>query len=309
MNEATFEGFCSKFDREDTCVQSLYNVKWPEGYRCPRCNHQQAFTIRTRRLPLYECRSCRHQASLIAGTIMEGSRVPLRSWFQAFYLHARSTAISAIQLSQIIGVTYKTAWLMGHKIRHAMSLAEERQLLTGLIRITPTIYGRTHNPSVYRHPQEHPLLIGATLDGQGEPQSIKIKQVAGDDIVGRSASHGAIRKFQQSHVKPNAIEVISDLGRHIRERSLLLNQIGKAAANWLNSTFKGIGPKHLQGYLDQFCYQWNHAVQGVSSVAQTIYCSAASPRITYKDLIARPPRTPFARDYYRVLKSKPNIAG
>nr|AYQ71638.1 transposase [Cohnella candidum] len=296
------------FDCEETCVKLLYRAKWPDGYICPRCGHGQCFTIQIRRLPLFECRSCGHQASLTAGTVMEGSRLPLRYWFLAIYHHAHSEAISASRLSQILQVTYKTAWLMGHKIRHAMSQSGGHQLLTGLVRITPAIYGRAYNSTACRHPQEHPLLIGAALNGHGEPHSIKIAQIEGDDINGRSPCYSGVWKFQQRHVSPRAIEVISDNRRPIHDRSKQLMQIGRRASKWLNDTFKGIGPKHLQPYLDQFCFLWNHEKNPLTTFNHSLTCCVTFPRITYKALTSRPDRKPAALDYYRVRKMKRKFA-
>ncbi|WP_219637968.1 transposase [Cohnella sp. CFH 77786] len=303
MDEAEFEKFCCRYEREEDCIKALFQIKWPDGFRCPLCGHRQYYLIRTRRLPLYECRECGHQTSLTAGTIMEGSRLPLRSWFRAFYLHSQSSAVSALRLSEIIGVTYKTAWLLGHKIRHAMSRADERQLLGGLVRITPALYGRAHNSTIYRHPQEHPLLVGATINGEGIPETIKIKQVPSEDIVMRSASHNGVRNFQMKHVKPDATEIISDLGRSIRLRSNPLMRLGKMAATWLNATFKGIGPKHLQAYLDQYCYLTNQAILCTPSVSQCISLGTRFARITYRELVSRPSRIPVVKDYFQVLKT------
>jgi transcription elongation factor Elf1 len=75
--ELSIEAFGRRFDTDEACARKLYRIKWPEGYLCPVCRHREASVIRTRRLPLYECKRCHHQTSLTVGTVMEKSKTPL----------------------------------------------------------------------------------------------------------------------------------------------------------------------------------------------------------------------------------------
>lgn len=107
----SFEKVRALLQDEEACIRVLYEAKWPDGFRCPRCGHGHAYSIATRKLPLYECSQCSKQTSLIVGTIFQGTRTPLHLWFQAIWLHSRPLSINALQLSKKIHVTYKTAWL------------------------------------------------------------------------------------------------------------------------------------------------------------------------------------------------------
>lgn len=89
------ETFNERFADEKDCFDLIYKVKWPTGYKCPRCGHPHAYTVATRRLPLYECMSCRHQSSLTAGTIFTKSRTSLRKWLLALYLVSSSEETQA----------------------------------------------------------------------------------------------------------------------------------------------------------------------------------------------------------------------
>jgi hypothetical protein len=309
MEYVTYEDFCRQFDREETCMEAWLKWKWPNGYRCPKCRCSRAYLLRSRKRLLYECRSCGHQTSLIAGTILEGSRVPLRLWFRAIFLHTQHSGISAVRLAQIIGVTYKTAWLMGHKIRHAMSRQDEKHRLLGLIRITPAKYGRAYNPTIYRHPREHPLLIGASLNGSGQPVYVKIKQVANEDACYRTADLSAIWKFKDLHVNALSGEVISDVGRYIEERSKPLIRIGKSVEKWLNDAFRGIGHKHLQAYLDQYCFFMNGHLRNSPPVEQCLNCCAHEKKTTLRELVARPANVPKTPHYDRWIRAKRKKAG
>jgi transposase-like protein len=113
MNFASMslDQFQNHFSTDSACIAYIFHTKWPEGFNCPRCKHSHAYVTTIRRLLLYECCQCRHQTSLISGTIMEGSRTELRKWILALFLFSfTNKGTTATELSKFINVTYKTAW-------------------------------------------------------------------------------------------------------------------------------------------------------------------------------------------------------
>ncbi|MEW9698384.1 transposase [Paenibacillus sp. SI8] len=82
--------FRNQFSTEESCISYISQTKWPNGFVCPRCNQRHAYVTVTRRLPLYECSRCRHQTSLLAGTVMEGIRTDLRKWLLALFFVSRT---------------------------------------------------------------------------------------------------------------------------------------------------------------------------------------------------------------------------
>jgi len=117
----------------DELIRFFYRMKWPDGFRCPRCLHPRAYTIRGRSLPLYQCMQCRHQTSLKAGTVLEKSRTPLEKWAEAIRAMSRLHSINAVQLMTKIRVTYKTAWSMLRKLRQSLHAMDSGQPLTGRV--------------------------------------------------------------------------------------------------------------------------------------------------------------------------------
>ncbi|MFD0710423.1 transposase [Paenibacillus sp. GCM10027626] len=283
----SYEQFCQRFSTEKECVSALYQLKWPNGFHCPRCQSASYTLISTRRLPLYECRSCLHQTSLICGTVMEGSRTLLQKWFRAIFLIASpSSAINAVKLAEIIEVTYKTAWLILHKLRHAIGHHNANQLLEGIIKINATTYGKPYNPTIFRHPQEHPLLGGASINAQGAITHLKIQQVE-ERFLAPNSSHvlpAGVAHFQEHCVVPNPVDVVSFTGKRAKLLYQPLIQLCKEAYYWLNDTFHGIGGKHLQAYLHEFCFTVNYALQQQCPFTQLCQLSATTARITYKRL-------------------------
>lgn len=278
-----FESFCSRFDTEDDCVRTLFEAKWPDGFRCQHCDHRHAYVISTRKLPLYQCASCRTQISLIAGTVLQGSRTPLRLWFQAIYLHARPQSINALQLSRIIGVTYKTAWLICHKLRHAMSITDSNTLLTDIVRVSDAVYCSRYTPYLEWHTQEQPLIIGTTENNEREIVHIKIKKQCKQPLQSSFAPPDTapfIRKYVDLHRVTRTI-VTRRIGKKIN-RTLL--RLCYEAERWLAWTFRGIGAKHLQVYLDHYCYLWNRRKKWM--FPELLRDCAVTPPITYPDLIS-----------------------
>lgn len=125
---------------EDDCRRYLVECRWPDGYRCPRCAHAEPYELSTREL--FQCRSCRHQVSVTAGTILHRTRVPLHLWFSAAYLVTTHTpGFSAVQLQRQLGLNrYETAWTMLQKLRRAM-IRPERDHISGIVEVDETYVG------------------------------------------------------------------------------------------------------------------------------------------------------------------------
>ncbi|RXZ83474.1 transposase [Paenibacillaceae bacterium] len=152
-------------------IAYFFKLKWPSGFHCPRCSHTSACTIETRNLPLYQCSRCRHQTSLTAGTVMEGSRTSLSKWHTAIHTIAQSNGINAVRLAALIKVTYKTAWAILHKIRLAISRYDNAHLLSGDVHSALAFCGNHNRETHFRHPKEQACVAMATFMDDPGPQS------------------------------------------------------------------------------------------------------------------------------------------
>lgn len=270
---------------EEDCAFALFRARWPDGFRCPQCKHRECYTIKTRKLPLYQCAKCDTQTSLISATVMRGTRTPLTSWFLAIQLHASPAGINALQLSKIISVTYKTAWLLAHKIRHAMSITEAKQLLTGLVKLTTVIYCR-QSWGEYTlkkwHSREQSLLVGGSQSQSGWFDRIKIK-ICDKHALYRKKEMQNSSSFIMKNVAADARGTVTVASFQLRNRDIRLEKISNFAQRRLAVLFGGIGPKHLQVYLDQFCYAWNRMDKTV--IGDLLRHCAQSKTITYRELV------------------------
>jgi hypothetical protein len=158
--------FQERFPDDAACLDYLAVSRWPEGFRCPACKCQRAWVLERRHL--WECAQCHQQTSITAGTVMHGTRTPLRLWFWAAYLVATHTpGISAVQLQRQLGISrYETAWLILQKLRRAM-VAPEREPLSGEVEVDETLIGgvREGRHVARRHGER--ALVGVIVEVRG----------------------------------------------------------------------------------------------------------------------------------------------
>ena len=113
--------FEARFPDDAACARWLLEKRWPDGFRCPACGHDEAWELGRERLTL-QCAACERQVSVTAGTVLHGSHLALRTWFLAAWLVAtHRNGMSARQLWLQLGLgSYKSAWLLLRKLRRAM---------------------------------------------------------------------------------------------------------------------------------------------------------------------------------------------
>src|SRR6476661_718675 len=132
--------FLARFGTDEQCREYLFKARWPDGFRCAACGHDDAYTLKTK--IVYECVACRKQHSLLAGTIFEQTKTGLSRWFLAIYLVTSSKGgIAATELRRQLGFgSYGTAWSWLHKIRKAV-VRPDRQPLAGRVEADESYVG------------------------------------------------------------------------------------------------------------------------------------------------------------------------
>ena len=130
-----------QFQTDDECREALEKVRWPNGIHCTRCGCVEVLELENQNR--WECKGCGYQFSVTSGTIMHDSHLPLRKWFIAIYLMCESKkGISANQMKRTLGVSYKTAWYLCHRIRQAMGNEPfEGPTLIGIVEVDETLVG------------------------------------------------------------------------------------------------------------------------------------------------------------------------
>ena len=158
--------FEERFSTEEAYRDYLIQLRWPDGYRCPRCGCERAWPVRKVWL---ECSKCHYQASVTAGTLFQDTRKPLRQWFRAmWYVTSQKSGASALGLKNILGLgCYETAWSWLHKLRRAM-VRPGRDRLTGTVEVDETYWGGPEEGVSGRETQRKTLIVvAAQEDGKG----------------------------------------------------------------------------------------------------------------------------------------------
>ena len=128
----TFQEFRTRFSTEESCRAELFRLRFPNGFVCPKCGCTEYYPVRGRNT--FQCRACRRQTSVTAGTVMHRTHLPLTAWFWAIYLCATDKrGISAVQLSRTLNICYESAWYLLHRIRCAMAQRDENYALSGIV--------------------------------------------------------------------------------------------------------------------------------------------------------------------------------
>ena len=175
------------FHNEDAAREHLENLRWPEGPICPHCGSVDGIALvggtkRSHRPGLYYCNGCEGQFTVKVGTVLEKSKIPLTKWVLGFHLMAASKkGISAHQLHRSLGITYKTAWFMAHRIREAMGMkAEDTSPIGGANKVVESdetyVGGKKKNVHKGKpEPKKHPVV--ALVERDGEVRAIHIPNV------------------------------------------------------------------------------------------------------------------------------------
>lgn len=272
-----------RFHSEADCIELLIAKKWPDGFICPRCAYTECARLSSRRLPLFECGRCAYQASPLVGTIFERTHLPLLKWFQALELFLLPDGISALRLSQVIRVTYKTAWLMLHKIRHSLGEFDARELLSGDVKVNSDQYGDPLRPYSYAAA----VVAGCTVTESGEPERVKIHVISQKRGDGIRAERPDLDSFLKSHVDAHT-STLQPFPLTFR-LYLPLRSVVRAAWKSLKSTYISLGLTHLQAYLNEYTIRRHLRMLGSdeSMREELLHMCMAIPAIPYPQLITR----------------------
>ena len=197
--------FLKDYGTEGQCEQVLEATRWPSGFSCPRCGHAAHYVLRDGARKVFQCSACRHQASLIAGTVFQGTKLPLTIWFLAIYLISQAkTGLSALALKRQLGVSYPTAWLMHHKLMQVMAEREERYVLEGNVQVDDAYLGGERSGGKVGRGSENkvPFVAAVSMSEDGRPLRIKLTPVSGFTLK-------AISAWAKAHLAP-ASAVFSD---------------------------------------------------------------------------------------------------
>ena len=254
------------YHSDEKCRQVLEELRWPDGPRCPRCDSDKISRIHER--SQFDCDSCRYQFSVTAGTIFHDSHLGLPKWFVATYLICESKkGISANQMKRVLGVSYKTAWYLCHRIRAAMKDGDAH-LLTGIVEADETyIGGRQEGVGRGNWRRGKTMVLGAVerggevrlkVDKRATKKAVHafLESAVDDEAEGLyTDEHGAYEGFAERHehvVHGNEEWVRGQVHTNTMESvwSLLKRSI--------IGSYHHLSARHLPAYLDEMEFRYNN---------------------------------------------------
>jgi transposase-like protein len=299
------------FNGEEQARAFLEVLRWPEGVICPHCEAKDsAYRLKAKpkgkthaRNGLWKCSACNKQFTVTVGTIFEDSHIPLSKWLLAYYLLCSSKkGMSAHQLHRMLGVTYKSAWFMAHRIRYTMRAEPLRSKLKGIVEVDETYVGGKQKGPGRPGLESNKSPVVSLVERKGRVRSFHVDRVTSNNL----------REIMTGHIRPSANIMTDDFksygfvkkgfashdvidhsaGKYVRRakgRSIHTN----TAENFFSILKRGVtgiyhhwSKHHLHRYLNEFDFRYNargttdgertaRAIQGAEGKRLT-YCKPAS---------------------------------
>ncbi len=267
--------FMSSFGTEEQCAEAVRIARWPQGFRCPRCDSADHYVVGHGARKLFQCKGCRHQTSLTAGSLMEYTKLPLTTWFLALYLISQAkTGLSSLALKRQLWVSYPTAWLMHQKINQAMAQRDSTHRLSGSVQLDDAYLGgeRAGGKAGRGSENKVPFVVAVSLNEQVHPMYLKLHLVSGFTL-------DAISKWAKANLAPQTRVLSDGLGCFaavtdagclhtpmvvgpLKPRDLPEFKWVNTVLGNLNTTLAGAFHslnyrKYAAGYLASFAYRFN----------------------------------------------------
>lgn len=265
--EASFYQWQRKYSTDVKCMVHLKKLRWPNGFQCPHCGHDHGYWSKA--LTRYECSTCHRQVSVISGTLFHATKLPLTKWFWAIYwVGTDKGGISALRLSKLIGVTWKSAYLMLEKLRKAMGNRDSIYRLSDIVELDDALVGGKKPGKRGRGAAGKVSVLIACENRARKPGFIAMEVV--ESMNKKTVLEFAKHRIKSSQtVRTDGLPANNGIQPHVTHISKItppemanewLPWVHVAIANlkrFLLGTFHGTSNRYLQDYLNEFCYRFN----------------------------------------------------
>lgn len=293
------------FSDEDSARQLLERMRWPNGAACPRCGGADPYRLTPKatskspgRQGLWKCRACRKQFTVTVGTVFEGSHVSLSKWLLALHLICASKkGMSAHQLHRMLGVTYKTAWFMAHRLRYAMTQEPLKTKLgtNGAIVEADETYVGGRVKSGRKGPNfENKTGVVALVERGGKVRAAVMPKIQGEHVVAHIKQHVDPSVRLMTDESRLYIGIGREMASHESVKHSLKEYVrGDVHTNTVEGFFsllkRGItgvyhhvGVGHLHRYVDEFVFRYDSRKMSDSERTHLAMLGAEGKRLTYK---------------------------
>ena len=287
--------FLKEYGTEEQCRKALFKWRWPQGYHCPECNNEQYCQLKVR--DVFQCNRCHHQHTLTGGTIFASTKLPLTTWFIAIHLLTQAkTGLSALALHRQLGVNYKTAWSIKHKLMQVMKERDDSKPLSGIIQLDDVYWGGEFRGGKRGRgsPNKKPFVAAVAVDKEGHPIAMNMNVVEG-------FRSNEIERWAKKHIQPGSLIVSDGLACFSAVKKAGCDHtaivtgggpdcVTLESFTWVNTmianvkrsmdgAYHSINHKHLPRYLAEFCYRFNRRFQLEDMLPRFGYIAARTPPI------------------------------
>ena len=260
--QITFKEFRERFATEDACRSYLFRERFPQGFICPKCGCREFYPVRTRHV--CQCKSCRRQTSVTAGTVMHRTHLPLTTWFWAIYLCATDKrGISAKTLASRLELSYESAWYLLVRIRRAMGDRDQKYMLHGIIEIDEAYLGAPKQGKKRGRGTERKKMVAAVSKDQiDHPLFLRLKMVP-------DVTTATLQEVVNTHIQPDSTVECDGYRSYpgLQNVSVNASKYERGDLKWVHTAignFKTflLGTYHgscgnYQPYLDEYCFRFN----------------------------------------------------
>ena len=262
---------------ENKARKHLEKLRWPKGPVCPHCGEKGAYRLKAKsdsnkpvRSGVYKCKECRKQYSVTVNTIFQGSRIPLNKWLMVVSIMCASKkGVSAHQIHRMIGVSYKTAWFMCHRIRQAMAEGPLADKLKGITEADETYIGGKGKGRQRGRNTEKKAVVFTLVERGGKARSTVVENVTAATLLGEIKKNVA----RDATIMTDEYKAYARLGLYYKRHGRVRHSLKEYAKDdvhvnaaegyfsilkrGIHGTFHHVGKQHLERYLKEFDFRWN----------------------------------------------------
>jgi transposase-like protein len=211
MNQIQFQAgmsldqFLDRYGDQEKCELALEKSRWPQGFECPHCGAEAHYVVWHGKVKTFQCCACRHQSTLTGGTIFHASKLPLTKWFQAMYILTQTkNNVSALELKRLLGICYRSAWRLKHKLLEVMAQREASRQLEGRVEVDDAYLGGEHPGGKRGRGSENkvPFIAAVQTDPEGHPLRVVYSPV-------KTFNLAEVKAWAAQHLTPSCT-VVSD---------------------------------------------------------------------------------------------------
>jgi len=298
-----------RFSSEDTAREYLDKLRWPDGPYCPHCGGMEVYRLTAKpeskkpgRKGLLKCKYCRKQFTVTVGSIFEASHIPLSKWLQAIYLLCSSKkGMSAHQLHRMLGITYKSAWFLCHRIRYAMQQPAMLEKLSGIIEADETYIGGKRKAGEWKKsgfegaPTGHMAPVVALVQRGGKVRAFPMERVTAENL------HAALKENvdKSARIMTDEAKAYRGIDAHFASHETVNHSkkeyargdvTTNAAEGFFGLLKRGVNgiyhhwsKKHLHRYVSEFEFRYNGRMISDGDRTELAIAGFEGKRLKYRD--------------------------